>query len=138
MEPPAALKSGPDGTQHSEWHHVTVSMVYLVVRTVLATSRYAEMPLMKYYTNGLPQICTSFEAVLHAKFTPGWALIRVNFNPIQEFWPKVRGGVLFFVSGRSFARLRYIKNLHSQCLLYMYACNFEAVMQYYRGRCIIH
>ena len=29
MEPPAALKSNPDATQHSEWHHVTMNMVTL-------------------------------------------------------------------------------------------------------------
>ena len=27
MELPVASKLSPDGTQHSEWHHVTVSMV---------------------------------------------------------------------------------------------------------------
>ena len=29
---------------------------------------------------------------LHAKLAPGWALIRVNFDPIQEIGPKVGGG----------------------------------------------
>jgi len=27
MKPPVASKMSPDATQHSEWHHVTVSMV---------------------------------------------------------------------------------------------------------------
>ena len=43
----------------------------------------------------------ALEAVLlklHAKLPPGWALIRVNFDPIQENGPKVGGG-------RSFVRL---------------------------------
>ena len=34
-EPSPALKSSPDGTQHSEWHHITMSMVYLTVRTAI-------------------------------------------------------------------------------------------------------
>ena len=33
-----ALKSSPDGTQHSEWHHITVTMVYLAMYTTLAMS----------------------------------------------------------------------------------------------------
>ena len=33
---------------------------------------------------------------LHAKLTPGWALIQVNFDPIQEIGPKVGRS---FVSG---------------------------------------
>ena len=52
---------------------------------------------------------TALEAVLlklHAKLSPGWALIQVNFDPIQEIGPKVGGG-RSFVSGPSFARLRY-------------------------------
>ena len=44
---------------------------------------------------------------LHTKLTPWWALIRVNFDPIQEIGPKVGGGCSF-VSGPFFARLRYI------------------------------
>ena len=43
---------------------------------------------------------------LNAKLTPGWALIQVNFDPIQEIGPKVGGG-RSFVSGPFFARLRY-------------------------------
>ena len=44
---------------------------------------------------------------LHAKLAPGWALIQVNFNPIQEIGPKVGGG-RSCVCGPFFARLRYI------------------------------
>ena len=36
---------------------------------------------------------------LHAKLAPGWALIRVNFDPIQEIGPK-EGGGRSFTSGR--------------------------------------
>ena len=43
---------------------------------------------------------------LNAKLAPGWALIQVNFDPIQEIGPKVGGG-RSFVSGPFFARLRY-------------------------------
>ena len=43
---------------------------------------------------------------LHAKLTPGWALIQVNFDPMQEIGPKVGDG-RFFVSGPFFARLQY-------------------------------
>ena len=43
---------------------------------------------------------------LHVKLAPGWALIQVNFDPIQEIGPKVGSG-RSFVSGPFFARLRY-------------------------------
>ena len=32
---------------------------------------------------------------IHMKLTPGWALFRVNFDPIQEIEPKVGGGRSF-------------------------------------------
>ena len=41
---------------------------------------------------------------LHTKLAPGWALIQVNFDPMQEIGPKVGGG-RSFVSGPFFARL---------------------------------
>ena len=46
----------------------------------------------------------AFEAVLLkllVKLTPGWALIEVNIDPIQEIGPKVWGGHSF-VSGPFF------------------------------------
>ena len=33
---------------------------------------------------------------LHPKLAPGWVLIRVNFDPIQEMGPKVGGGRFLF------------------------------------------
>ena len=66
----------------------------------------------------LPQICITLEAVLlklYAKLSPGWALIRVNFDTIQKIGLKVRGGSSF-VSGRSFMRLRYILLHHFHAL----------------------
>ena len=45
---------------------------------------------------------------LHVKLASGWALIRVNFDPVQEIGRKVGGG-RSFVSGPFFARLRYRK-----------------------------
>ena len=45
----------------------------------------------------LLQICIVLEAVvlkLHIKLAPGWALIRLNFDPIQEIGPKRRGWAL--------------------------------------------
>ena len=44
---------------------------------------------------------------LHTKLALGWALIPVNFDPIQEIGPKVGGG-RSFVNGPFFMRLRYI------------------------------
>ena len=44
---------------------------------------------------------------LHAKLATGCALIRVNFDPIQEIGPKVGGG-RSFVSGPLFVRLWYV------------------------------
>ena len=38
---------------------------------------------------------------LHMKLAPGWALIQVNFDPIQEIGPKVGGG-RSFMSGPFF------------------------------------
>ena len=52
----------------------------------------------------------ALEAVLlklHMKLAAGWALIQVNFDPIQEIGPKVRGG-RSFVSGPFFVTLRYM------------------------------
>ena len=69
-------------------------------------SVYAQMPSAQTF---LPQICIVLEAVLlklHVKLAPGWALIRVNFDLIQENGPKVGGGCSF-VSGCSFTTLRY-------------------------------
>ena len=43
---------------------------------------------------------------LHAKLAPGWALIRVKFDPMQEIGPKVGGG-RSIVSGPFIARLQY-------------------------------
>ena len=43
-----------------------------------------------------PQVCSD-------KLTSGWALIQVNFDPIQEIGPKVGGGCSF-EGGPSFAR----------------------------------
>ena len=57
---------------------------------------------------------TTLEAVvlkLHVKLAPGWVLIQVNFDPIQEIGPKVGGGHSF-VSELFFTRLRYINHMH--------------------------
>ena len=74
--------------------------------TALATSFYARIPCINFgeVFCFLPEICIALEAVflkLHAKLTPGWALIRVNFDLIQEIGPKVGGG-RSFVSGTFF------------------------------------
>ena len=61
-----APMSSPDGTQHSEWHHVTA----------LAMSEYIHLHKMYY------AICITLGTVLlklHAKLAPG-----VNFDHIQE------------------------------------------------------
>ena len=48
---------------------------------------------------------------LHVKLAPGWALIQVNFDPIQEIGPNIGGG-RSCVSGPFFARLQYIIQLY--------------------------
>ena len=72
-------------------------------------SVYAKMPCSNFRLRSLlPQIHIALESVLlklHAKLAPGWVLIRVNLDPIEEIGPKVRGG-RSFVSECSFARLR--------------------------------
>ena len=63
---------------------------------------------------------------LHVKFAPGWALIRVNFDPIQEIGPKVESG-RSFVSVPFFARLRYIL-LSVVCILNItQVCSVQSV-----------
>ena len=47
----------------------------------------------------------------HVMLVAGWALIRVNFYPMQEIEPKVRSGCSF-KGGHSFARLWYMPNSH--------------------------
>ena len=73
---------------------------------------------VKYSRSFLPEIRIALKAVLlklHAKLTPGWVVIRVNFDPIQEIGPKLGGG-RFFVSGPFFARLRYVSSKCSEIL----------------------
>ena len=85
-----------------------------MVLTILVTSFYAKMLCINFSEvfitqRFLSEIRIALEAVLlklHVKLAPGWALIRVNFDPIQEIGPKVGGG-RSFVSGPFFARLRY-------------------------------
>ena len=54
---------------------------------------------VEYFTRQfLPEICIAHDAVLlklHTKLAPGWALIRVNLDPMQEIGPKVGGGRSF-------------------------------------------
>ena len=79
------------GVAHSV-HHITYSYIQLHI-----TQSF------------LLQIYIALEAVLlklHMKLTPGWVLIQVKFDPIQENGPKVGGGHSF-VNGHSFMRLRY-------------------------------
>ena len=45
--------------------------------------------------------------IFHTNLAPGWLLIQVNFDPIQEIRPKVGSGGSF-VSECSFARLEYM------------------------------
>ena len=57
--------------------------------------------MQRCFVGFLPEIHIALEAVLlklHAKLTPGWALIQVNFDPMQEIGPKVGDG-RSFVSG---------------------------------------
>ena len=63
---------------------------------------------VKYYTKFLTSDTHTVLLKLHAKLAPGWVLIRVNFDPVQEIGRKVGGG-RSFVSGPFFARLRYRK-----------------------------
>ena len=81
--------------------------------TTLATSVYTKMPCINFgevlHDIFLPEIRIALEAVLlklHVKLALGWALIQINFHPIQEIGPKVGGG-RSFVNGPFFARLRY-------------------------------
>ena len=80
----------------------------LSVRATLATSIYAKMPcsnLVKYYMKFLTSdMLETMLLKLHAKLAPGWELIQVNLDPIQETGSKVGGGRSFMI-GHSFVRL---------------------------------
>ena len=52
------------------------------------------MPSVKYCTKFLNLALEAVLLKLHAKLTPGWAFIRVNFDPLQEIGPKVGVGAL--------------------------------------------
>ena len=52
----------------------------------------------------------TLEAVLLK--TPGWALISVNFSPMQEIGPKV-GAMRSFMSGHSFMH-DYVSSFHAE------------------------
>ena len=91
--------------QHSEWHHITISMVYLMVHAALDTPIYAKLLCNNFQWCFLPQICiaacscASQSPQVHSirvKLAPGWALIRVNFDPIQEIGPKLRVLAIFW------------------------------------------
>ena len=61
--------------------------------------------LVKYSQHFLPEICIALEAVLlklHTELALGWALIRVNFDPIQENWAKTKGWMLFCPFSRDY------------------------------------
>ena len=86
--------------------------------TALATSFYTKMLCINFgevlydvfymrYSSGIRLVFKAVLLKLHVKLAPGWALIRVNFDPIQEIWPKVGDG-RSFVGGPFFASLRYI------------------------------
>ena len=92
-----------------------------MVLTALATSFHAKMLCISFgevlhnvsYLRYSSRIRIAIEAMLlklHAKLAPGWVLIQVSFNPIQEIGPKVGGGHSF-VSGPFFARLRYMRKV---------------------------
>ena len=59
---------------------------------------------------------------LQAKLAPGWVLIRVNLDSIQEIGPKVGGG-LSFVSGCSFTKLWYILYIQTHVHVHIYLYN---------------
>ena len=83
---------------------------------------------VKYSRSFLPEICIALEAVLlklHAKLAPGWALIQVNFDLIQEIGPKVGCG-RFFVSGPFFARPTIVPLVNSLVVLTV-VCDYRLV-----------
>ena len=64
---------------------------------------------MKYV---IPQICIALETVLiklYTKLAPGWALIRVNVDPMQEIGQKVGSG--------HFPRDNGLENVHVEDIL---------------------
>ena len=76
----------------------------------ISYSFYAKMPCINFgevlhnvsylrYTSGIRIALEAMLLNLHAKLTPGWALIRVNFDPIQEAksrkWTLFREWALF-------------------------------------------
>ena len=98
-EPSPASKSSPDGTQHSEWHHITMSMVYLAVRTAI---NYVQMPLVLYYTKFLTSGMHSAwgsasQTLLKAHSKVGTPLSKLW--PCTGKWAKSRGWAIFRETG---------------------------------------
>ena len=72
------------------------------INPLYGTSVYAKMPCINFgevlHKDFLPEIRITLEAVLlqlRTKITPGWPLIQVNFDHVQEIGPKVGGGCSF-------------------------------------------
>ena len=77
-----------------------MSSNFCYIAGVTSNIRYAYLKLSR---------CAPLSVTRGMRLGKGWALIRVNFDPIQEFEPKVGGGCSF-EGGRSFegfARIRY-------------------------------
>ena len=76
---------------------------------------------MKYYTKFLYIALEAVLLKLHAKLAPGWALMPVNFDSIQEIGPNIRGGSKVR-GGCSYGRLQHKKfkvqrlSYHRMCL----------------------
>ena len=75
------------GFEVKAWQHTTLCHRELRVCTALVMSVYAKVPCNSFqwtflamYASQTPQV----HCITQAKLTPGWMLIRVNFDPIQE------------------------------------------------------
>ena len=94
-----------DGTHHSEWQNGTVSVVQLAsLAGYIAKPPFGEVLMQSFLPSDNVQrltLCfsTLHECTLisHVQLTPGWALIQVNFDPIQEIGLKGGVGVLLRV-----------------------------------------
>ena len=71
---------------------------------------HAKLPCNRYNMKFLTSDSIMLEAVLLK--TPGWALISVNFGPMQEIGPQV-GGKHSFMSGHSFMH-HYVNSFHAE------------------------
>ena len=82
-----------NGTRHVR-HHELMVHIALVTSVLSCNLQWSFLPPM-HGAYGYAFQTQQVHSISHTKLTPGWVLIQVNFDPIQEIGLKVGGWVLF-------------------------------------------